>query len=178
MNIEFYERYKDRDTEELFKIIYESENYQPDLIVVIKRIISQRALNQELKEYIDLRSKKEWNFIKEQSSYLKELNYLKENGFSRTISPEMTSVLENKLVEKEIRFVNEQKIEGTYIGPLHAAYFHFYNEDLDKVDDVFVELGWAEKAELSKISIFSYKNFLIGIIGILMIILYAQKCTY
>lgn len=178
MNLSLYDRYKDREKEELFKIIHESENYQPELIQVVKKIISQRRLEQELGDYIHAKNEKEWSYIEEKSAYLKELNYLKENGFYRSISPTMASIFEDKLAEKDIRFVNEQKIKGTMVGPIHASQFYFYPEDEERVDEVFVELGWAEKAEESKKPILEYKNILIIIIGILLLILYAQKCSY
>lgn len=170
MHSKFYNKYKDKSNEDLFKMVYDAESYQSELIVTIKEIIEERGQNYNLQEYLNERSEKEYRRTKKKADYFYELSFFQEKGIYRSVSLQSGPILEKKLLEKGIHFLKQDKIKGSYYESFNEARFYFFPEDEKVVDEVIIELGWADAPTPIK-HFFTFKNVVIVILLLLLFIL-------
>ena len=109
-----YEIYKDHPKEELFAIVVSRNDYNPEVLTVVHRIIKENNWRSELTMFIEdfqhskkLKEKRDWEELESQSKFYKDSVEFKRNNLYHEARISHIPMLESQLIENEIPFFRE-----------------------------------------------------------------------
>lgn len=174
-----YEKFKYYNQEILFEMGFNSKNYKPEILEVVKQIIAERGLTEifekELDEINKKRKEEEEQYdekIEEKANYYKNVVEFRNDGNSFQIRIADIPRFEAALNEQEIEFFREDKHIGIQLDTYPTQTYFFRNKDIQQVERITkeLELNTAPYADISPFIRFEIIVIIIVVFAILLLI--------
>jgi hypothetical protein len=182
METKFYDTFQNFSQEDLFKIIFEPENYRPDAVSAARQIITEKNWTNELNRQIEINNKKSAEEqelyeqeIKEKAAYYKNVVEFQNQRNAFQIRIADVPKFEAALSDQGIEYFREDKNIGVQLDSYPTQTYHFKTADAEQVDLITKNLGLvtAPYADARPFFRFEVKVLLIVIaLTILLLILF------
>ena len=141
--VDIYEKFKYYNQEKLFEIGFNEQDYNPEIIAIVKQIIAERGLTKvfekEKEEYRRKRKEKVQQYKNESTEeieYLKKAFEIKNEGNFFHVRISDIQNLESALLEHDIEFHSEDSPIGLQLKAYPTQTYFFRNKDIQKVDEI------------------------------------------
>ena len=147
-----YEIYKDHPKEELFAIVVSRNDYNPEVLTVVHRIIKENNWRSELTMFIEdfqhskkLKEKRDWEELESQSKFYKDSVEFKRNNLYHEARISHIPMLESQLIENEIPFFREDNEGRQNLSQTQVIKYYFKPEDADSAFRLISSLKFSDE---------------------------------
>ncbi len=140
MSPELYERYQAYSKKQLFDILINKEDYQPDAVKAAERVVKENNWEEDFAELINELEQEYQAGIEEKAAYYKKAVEFKKDRISFEIKPSDIPKFEATLIKHDIEFFREDKYVGTQLDSYPTERYYFKKEDSKTVDKICIDL--------------------------------------
>ena len=147
-----YEIYKDHPKEDLFAIVVSRNDYNPEVLTVVHRIIKENNWSSELAMFIEdfqhsmkLKEKRDWQEQESQSKFYKDSVEFKRNNLYHEARISHIPMLESQLIENEIPFFREDNEGRQNLSQTQVIKYYFKPEDADSAFRLISSLKFSDE---------------------------------
>lgn len=144
----FYNRFKNYNQEELFKIVFAPDDYQPEAVNAARQLITEKNLTNDFNKRLEEQNKKNieeeellQQEISEKAEYYKSVVEFKNDNNSFQVRIADIPKFEGALGAEGIDFFREDKNIGVQLDSYPTQTYFIRNEDAEKVDEIVKGLG-------------------------------------
>ena len=178
MSSEFYNLYNSYGQQELFEVLLNPTDYQPEamecamqVLIEKKRVEDYQKISDSKKAEQEKESEQQEQDTIEKAEYYRKAVQIKMQRYSYSVLLSDTSKFEAKLAELNIEYFIEGQTDVLQLSATSSQTYYFKKEDTDTVDRVYKELGISSNSFNVQKAEFNMQIKLIGVIvfGILLV---------
>jgi hypothetical protein len=179
--MDYYERFRDYEKEELFKIVLSPDDYQHEGVIAAKQVITEKGwtrdleVKQEKHKAIKEQEQKQYEQeIIEKAEYYRNALEFKSQGNTFQIRLADIPKFEGALAANNIDYFREDKNIGAQLDKYPTQSYYFKNEDIEIVDKIARELSLttAPYTDYKPFFKFEIKVLLIAVVVVLILVLF------
>jgi hypothetical protein len=174
MTTELYDLYNTYTSKQLFDIIINKKDYNPEAVYVAEKIVKEKRLITEFQIYIEeykIKTNEEQNHEEYSQEYYQNIVDFKNNHTFYDIKLEDIAKFEEKLNENKIEFFKEEELIKIRNGSELIQSYSIKNEDVEQVEKIIVELDIIPQSLHDKPGLYKFEIITILILLITIVLM-------